>query len=478
MKILFAATESAPFYKTGGLGDVVDSLSIELNKQGDDVRVILPYFKSFPKKYKDNVRDIMYFFVQMGSNSMYCGIKELVYKGVTYYFVDNESYFNRDNLYGYWDDGERFAFFSMAVCEVMEKIDFIPDIIHVHDWHVGMVPVLLTHKYHWINAYRNIRKVLTIHNLQFQGIYDPLMLDVVFGMGYDAYKDDGLKYNDRINYLKGAIHYSDRITTVSPSYAKEIQTYEFGEHLDGDLRYNSWKIRGILNGIDVETNNPKTDERIAYQLKESFPRYKTMNKVALQERLGLPTNDAMLVGMVTRLTDQKGIQLVIQKLHEIMQRHVQVVILGTGNPDYENELRHIASMYPDKLRAIIEFDIGLAQQIYAGSDVFLMPSAFEPCGLSQMFSFRYGTIPLVHETGGLRDSVIPYNPLSHEGTGFSFNTFTADSMLEVIDLSLNQYFDYPENWKALGEKALTLDFSWKQSIKQYQEMYQELLNES
>lgn len=476
MRILFAAAESAPFFKTGGLGDVVGTLPKELLKKGYDVRVILPLYGSMPDKYKDKLEDVLYYQLNMGWKSAYCGVKRLLLDGVTYYFIDNQSYFFRDEYYGYWDDGERFGFYSMAVCEIMEKIDFIPDIIHVHDWHAAMIPVLLVHKYHWISAYRHIRKVLTIHNLRFQGIYDPIVLESIFGMGYYCY--DGVEYNNCINFLKGGINYSDRVTTVSKSYALEIQTPEFGEGLDGVLRYNNWKIRGILNGIDTEMNNPAKDPLIAYQFDLDSIEVKRKNKTALQSRTGLTVDENIpLIGMVTRLTSQKGISLVLDSIHDLMERSVQLLVLGTGDSYYENALKEAARRYPGRISAILDFDLALAQNIYAGSDLFLMPSAFEPCGLSQMMAFSYGSIPLVHETGGLRDTVIPYNPVSKEGTGFSFYDFTKEAMLKVLDLALQIYYVYPNQWKDLRSKGMKLDYSWNRSIDHYHELYQELLNE-
>lgn len=478
MKILLAAAESAPFFKTGGLGDVVGALPQALHRKGHDIRVILPCYKTMPVKYKDMLEDVLSFDLQMGWKSSYCGIKRLLLDGITYYFIDNRTLYDRDQCYGYWDDGERFAFFCMAVCEAMEKMDFIPDIIHVHDWHTAMIPVLLVHKYHWIEAYRNIRKVFTIHNLRFQGIYDPILLESLFGIGYGAYREDGVKYHDRMNFLMGGINYSDRVTTVSPSYAREIQTPEFGEGLDEVLKYNSWKIRGILNGIDTKVNDPRKDPLIAFNYDARSLGTKRKNKAALQERLGLTADaDVAMIGMVTRLTDQKGIPLVLEALPELIKKRVQLVVLGTGDSEWEYALRVAAHNNPEQISVTIDFDLALAQNIYAGSDIFLMPSAFEPCGLSQMIAFRYGSIPLVHETGGLRDTVIPYNPVTGEGTGFSFYDFTAKALLQVLDAALQVYYDNPRQWKALFRQGMKLDFSWNASTPLYEDIYRELLKE-
>lgn len=477
MKILFAASEAAPFIKTGGLGDVAGALPKELVKKGVDIRVVLPFYTQIAKKYRDMAEDLVYFYMSVGPKWVYCGIKTLELDGVTYYFVDNEDYFNRSGLYGEWDDGERFGFFSMAVVEMMEKIGFIPDVIHVNDWQTAMIPVLLVDKYHWIEAYKNIRKVITIHNILFQGVYAQDILSSVFGTGYNIFHEAGVAYYDNVNYLKGGINFSDIVTTVSPSYAQEIQTPEFGEGLDGTLRYNAWKIRGIINGIDYDINNPMTDERIPHHYNMYDLNGKKANKKALQERLGLPVNeDVPVIGAVSRLTGQKGFQLVEEILHELLAtQNVQVVILGTGEERFENSFRYFEQAFPGKCRAVIDFDLSLAQQIYAGSDMFLMPSAFEPCGLSQMISMRYGTIPIVHEVGGLKDTVTPFNSFTGEGTGFSFWGFYAYNLLGTIRQALNLYEHHPGQWQKLMVQAMERDFSWNQPSQDYLSIYQSLL---
>ncbi len=477
MKVLFAAAEAAPFIKTGGLGDVAGALPKELVKQGVDIRVVLPFYSQIGDKYKEMAEDLVYFYMHVGPKWVYCGIKTLELEGVTYYFVDNQDYFNRNGLYGEWDDGERFGFFSMAIIEMMEKIGFIPDVIHVNDWQTAMVPALLVDKYHWVEAYKGIRKVLTIHNILFQGIYPENILGGVFNTGHSIFHEAGVKYYENVNYLKGGINFSDVVTTVSPSYAEEIQTPAFGEGLEGTLRYNSWKIRGIINGIDYDINNPESDSRLDYHYTAEDLSGKVANKKALQQRLGLPVMaDVPLIGAVSRLTGQKGFHLIEEKIHELMAtRDVQIVILGTGDAEFENAFRNMEQMYPDKCRAIIDFDVTLAQHIYAGSDMFLMPSAFEPCGLSQMISMRYGTIPIVHEIGGLKDTVIPYNEITGEGTGFSFWGFNSTNLLATISRALDVYEDQPEEWQQLMSQGMDSDFSWAQPAKEYLSIYQSLL---
>lgn len=479
MKVLFASSEAAPFFKTGGLGDVAYALPKELVKQGVDIRVVLPYYSTMPERYKEQVEELISFRVQVGWKTMYCGIKTLVLEGITYYFIDNKTYFDRSSFYGQLDDGERFGFFSLAICEMMEKIDFIPDVVHVNDWHTAMVPVLLVDKYHWVQAYKDIRKVITIHNIRFQGIFDPVVLSSIFGTGMNIYHEAGVKYYENVNFLKGGINFSDVVTTVSPSYANEIQTPEFGEGLEGTLRYNSSKIRGIINGIDYDINNPETDPKLLYHFSSDDLSGKAKNKAALQERLGLEVNpDIPLITSVGRLTDQKGYQLVQEKAEELLNsRDVQIAILGTGEAEYENSFRYFASEYPDRFSAVIDFDITLAQLMYAGSDLFLMPSAFEPCGLSQMISLRYGTLPIVHETGGLKDTVVPYNAYTGEGTGFTFMDFSGYALLGTIYRALDVYENQPKAWAAMVQTAMEQDFSWKEPAKDYLEIYESLVNE-
>lgn len=478
MKVLFVAGESVPFIKTGGLADVVGSLPYELKKEGVDVRVVLPFYKDIPEKYKNEMEDVCNFDVYMGWKTVYCGVKTLIHNNIQYYFIDNLEFFGRDGCYGYWDDGERFAFFSMAAIEMMERVDFIPNIIHVHDWHTAMIPMLLVHKYHWIQEYENIRKVLTIHNLRFQGIYNPVILESLFGLDYTSYTDEGVKYYNSINYLKAGINFADVVTTVSPTYAEEIQTPEFGETLEGVLRYNAWKIYGILNGIDTKIYDPKTDPFIEKNFGVNRYQNKMITKESLQKELGLPVNkDIPLIASVSRLTDQKGFNLVNEIMMDVLKEDIQYVVLGTGDENYEHSFKYFAQEHPDKMVALIEFDAEKAQKLYAASDMFLMPSAFEPCGLSQMISLRYGSVPIVHETGGLKDSVKPFNRFENTGTGFTFFDFRSPVLKDKIKEAIDLFHSDREAWKRLARRGMREDFSWKASVKEYINVYQELLDE-
>ena len=478
MKLLFAGTECAPFFKSGGLGDVLGALPKELARKGHEVRVVLPYFiQQMSDKYREELEDVAEFTVQVGWRKEYCGIKQLKKDGVTYYFIDALKYFDRDSLYGYDDEAERFAFFQLAAIEMLEIVDYIPDVFHVNDWQTAVIPVLLKDKYQWKMKLRDIKTVLTIHNIMFQGIYDQYVLSDLFGIGYDAFHEHGLKYYDRVNYLKGGIFYSDLVTTVSPTYANEIQTEQFGMGLHVDLQKVNHKLVGLLNGIDYDTYDPELDETIPATFSMDDLSGKAKNKAALQKQVGLPEDpEIALIGVVTRLDEQKGIQLILDSMYELMShRHVQIVLLGTGKSYYEEGFEHFNQMYPDKFKGIIDFDINLAQLIYAGADAFLMPSAFEPCGLSQMNSMRYGTLPIVHETGGLADTVKPYNFMTVEGTGFSFYDFDADTMRRVIDSALSVYYDYPEQWKQLMKQAMSENNSWEHAAEAYVEQYNRLV---
>ncbi|MFC5630439.1 MULTISPECIES: glycogen synthase GlgA [Streptococcus] len=475
MKIMFVAAEGAPFAKTGGLGDVIGALPKSLIKKGHEVAVVLPYYDLVAHKFGDQVEDILYFYTTLSWRRQYVGVKRIIQDGVTFYFIDNEQYFHRGKVYGEWDDGERFAFFQLAALEMMEKVDFIPDILHIHDYHTAMIPYLLKEKYHWINAYKDIKTVFTIHNIEFQGQFDSGMLGDLFGVGDERYVDGTLRWNNCLNWMKAAVLYSDRVTTVSPSYAEEIKTSAFGKGLDQIMRMESGKLTGIVNGIDTELFDPETDKLIPHHFSINDLSGKTKNKLALQERLGLPIREHVpVIGMVSRLTDQKGFDLVVNELHNILQNDVQIILLGTGYAEYENAFSWFGNAYPDKVSANITFDLELAQQIYASSDIFLMPSAFEPCGLSQMMSMRYGTLPIVSEVGGLRDTVQPYNAYDKTGTGFSFGEFSSYWMCKTIELALDIYYDNPEDWKQLQLNAMTKDFSWDTACEAYLELYKTL----
>lgn len=477
MKLLFAASECAPFFKTGGLGDVVGALPKELADKGHDVRVVLPYFISkLDDTTKEQLEDVTDFIVEVGWRKQYCGIKKLVKDSVTYYFVDNTFHFDRSELYDYGDDGERFAFFQQAIIEMLEKIDFIPDILHVNDWQTAMIPVLLKDKYSWINALKDIKTVLTIHNILYQGVFDQYILSDFYNIGYAAFNEEGLKYGDKVSWLKGALYYSDLVTTVSPTYAKEIKTPEFGYGLDNDLRKIDHKLVGIINGIDYDAYNPEKDKTIPYNFSIKNLKGKMKNKKALQEKVGLPQEDVALIGVVTRLDEQKGVQLIVESMDELLKfRKVQLVLLGTGKPYFEKDLKRLSEKYPDKFQAIIHFDSNFAQWIYAGADFFLMPSAFEPCGLSQLNSLRYGTLPIVHEVGGLVDTVDPYNEFQEQGTGFSFYDFDSITMLNTIDRALTVYYDKPESFKKIQARAMSINNSWEKSAQEYIEHYKYLI---
>lgn len=475
MKIMFVAAEGAPFAKTGGLGDVIGALPKSLVKNGNEVAVVLPYYDVVDAKFGDQVEDVMYFYTELGWRRVYVGVKKIVRDGVTFYFIDNHDYFFRGHVYGDWDDGERFAFFQLAALELMEKVDFIPDVLHVHDYHTGMIPFLLKEKYHWINAYKDIKTVFTIHNIEFQGQFDPGMLWELFGVGYERYADGTLRWNDCLNWMKAAVLYADRVTTVSPSYAEEIKTPAFGKGLDQIMRMESGKLSGIVNGIDTDLFNPETDPHLVTHFSVDDLTGKAKDKAALQERVGLPVRDDVpLIGIVSRLTDQKGFDLVVNELSNILKRDLQIVVLGTGYADYENAFSWFGQHYPDKLSANITFDLELAQQIYAACDLFLMPSAFEPCGLSQMMAMRYGTLPLVHEVGGLRDTVESYNPVTGSGTGFSFNNFSGFWMTTTLDFALDTYKNHRDAWRKLQGQAMTRDFSWDSASQDYIALYQDL----
>jgi len=475
MKLLFAAAECAPFFKTGGLGDVIGTLPKVLAKENVETAVVLPYFTKMSDTYKKQLEDVLHFEVNVGWRKQYCGVKKITIDEVTYYFIDNLYYFDREELYGYYDDGERFAYFQMAVIELMEKIDFIPDILHVNDYHTAMIPFLLKEKYHWIKAYRNIRTVLTIHNIQFQGQYGPQILPDLFGMGTERYEDGTLRLGDALNFMKAGILYADKVTTVSPSYAEEIQTPEFGCGLEVILRMEAGKLSGILNGIDYELNDPETDPALDVHYSVENLTGKQQNKVAMQKLMGLDVNTSVpLIAVVSRLTYQKGFHLLLDEFENLLQMDVQFILLGTGDPDFERGFTEIAQRYPTKSTVVIDFDTKLAQQMYASADIFLMPSAFEPCGLSQMIAMRYGTIPVVHEIGGLKDTVTPFNPVEGTGTGFGFQEYSSFRLIECIKKAIELYEFSPETWQKLVQAAMTQDFSWTRSCHKYLDMYQQL----
>ncbi|MCY6483367.1 glycogen synthase GlgA [Clostridium aestuarii] len=476
MKVLFISSEAYPFIKTGGLGDVSYALPKELRKLGIDVRVIIPKYIEIPEWYRNRMERISEFNVQVGWRNQYCGLLKLEEDGVPFYFIDNEYYFKRPIPYGDYDDGEKFAFFSKAVLESISHFDnFVPDILHCNDWHSAIIPVLKEH-YNDIWEYNNMKTVLTIHNLKYQGVFPKKLLGELLNLSNEYFSEDKLKYYDAISFMKGGIKYSNAVTTVSPTYAQEIKYEYFGEGLHGLLQSRDSDLYGILNGIDTEVNNPATDSKLFFNYNENNLENKTKNKMKLQEMLNLPVNgDIPMIAMVTRLEEQKGLDLVNEVLEEILQENVQVVVLGTGSRNYEDMFKFLAYKYPDKMSANIFFDDYLAQKIYASSDMFLMPSRFEPCGISQLIALRYGSIPIVRETGGLNDTVQSYNEFTQEGNGFTFHRFNAHDMLCTIRRAI--YFYYKkEIWNMLVKRAITQEYGWNKSANQYIQLYNNVLS--
>ena len=477
MKVLFTVSECVPFIKSGGLADVAGSLPKELKRLGTDVRVIMPKYGSISEEFKQEMKRVAEFTVQVGWRNQYCGIEELSYNGITFYFVDNEQYFKRDHLYGYFDDGERFAFFNHAVLQGLAQIQFYPDVIHCHDWHTGMIPFLLKKKYQMIKEYAEIKSVFTIHNLQFQGIMPKEALNDLLNLDDRYFNMEELEFYGNINFMKGALVAADKITTVSPTYLKEIQTDYFGEKLNGVLVKRNEDLSGILNGIDEDIYNPETDLNLAKNYSTTTLFDKEENKRSIQQKFGLPQSDVPLIAMITRLTKQKGLELVQAVFHEILSENIQMIVLGTGDPEFEQFFREMEGMYGEKFKAYIGFNEDLAHQLYAGADLFLMPSKFEPCGLGQLIALKYGTVPIVRETGGLNDTVQPYNEFSGEGNGFSFTKFNAHDMLYTIRRAIYFYQDQ-EIWDQLITSAMEMKYSWAQSAFKYNQLYSGLVSRS
>ncbi|WP_025852252.1 glycogen synthase GlgA [Paenibacillus ehimensis] len=473
MKVLFAASEAVPFVKTGGLADVIGSLPKELAKQGIDVRVILPKYEDIPARFTERMETVTFFTLRMGWRNLYCGIQKLEHEGITFYFIDNEYYFRRKGCYGYGDDAERFAFYCRAVLDALPHIEYMPDLLHCHDWQAGMIPVLYRAHFSHQPLYSHLKTIVTIHNLKYQGVFGKEQFQDYFALGEEHLHGYALEMHGGASFLKGGLLYSDYITTVSPTYAEEIQTPYYGEHLDGLLRSQSSRLQGILNGIDYEEFDPMTDPHLEVNYRDSYAK-KQANKLKLQERLGLPADkDVPLIALVTRLVDQKGLALIDRVIAELMALDAQWVVLGTGEPRFEDLFRWAAGAFPDKLSAQILFDEALARQIYAGSDLFLMPSLFEPCGIGQLIAMRYRSVPIVRETGGLRDTVMPYNETTGEGTGFSFANYNAHDMLYTIERAVRLYRE-PEVWTNLMNNIKKKDFSWRRSAQQYADLYRQL----
>ncbi|MGL4874926.1 MAG: glycogen synthase GlgA [Clostridium sp.] len=475
MKILFAATEAYPFIRTGGLGDVIGALSNELAKNKlDDIRVIIPKYKDIEIKNKENFIHLGNIFINVGWRHQYCGIEMFEYNNTTFYFIDNEYYFKRDGLYGFSDDAERFAFYDRAVLEILNAINWFPNIIHCNDWQCGMIPVLYNLEYKTKLKYEKIKFVYSIHNILFQGIFNKNILGDLFGYNMDEFNNGMLEFNGNVSYIKGGINYSDKLLTVSKNYAKEIQTIEYGEQLDCLLRSKKEKVEGVLNGIDFDLYNPKTDPYIEVNYSYENIEDKIKNKISLQKELFLTVDKNIpMLGIIARLTSQKGLDILIESINTILSENIQLIILGKGELKYENFFRDLELSYPDKVRTKILFDSEFSHKIYAGIDIFLMPSKFEPCGLGQLIALRYGAIPIVRETGGLKDTVIPYNKYEHSGNGFSFKNYSSVEFTKIILIALKTYTK-KKNWHNLIKRAMKSNNSFKKASDTYRDLYKQL----
>lgn len=476
--VLFVSSEAVPFIKTGGLADVAGSLPKYFDKEHYDVRVMLPKYLCIPEKWRSQMKYVTHFYMDLAWRSQYVGVLEMEYAGVHYYFIDNEFYFAGPKPYGYiHEDIEKFAFFSKAALSAMPLLGFKPDIVHCHDWQTGLVPVYMKERFHDGEFFRDMKSIMTIHNLKFQGIWDLKKVKDITGLPPYFFTSDKLEAYGDANYLKGGIVYADAVTTVSDSYAEEIKTPFYGEHLDGLMRARSNCLTGIVNGIDYEEFNPATDTRIVSNYNQkTFRKEKPKNKKALQQELGLEVNDKkFMIGIVSRLTDQKGLDLIAYMMDQICAEDVQLVILGTGESQYENMFRHFAWKYPDRVSANIYYSEDMSHKIYASCDAFLMPSLFEPCGLSQLMSLRYGTVPIVRETGGLKDTVEPYNEYESTGTGFSFANYNAHEMINTINYAKHVFYNNKREWNKIVDRGMLKDFSWASSAKKYQKLYDNLL---
>jgi len=476
-KICFIASECVPFIKTGGLADVVGSLPKYFDKEKFDVRVIIPCYTCIPDKFRSEMKDHSHFYMYYNGRDCYVGIREMDYDGIHYYFIDNEDYFSGAKPYtDMYYDLEKFGFFAKASLAILPVVDFRPDVIHCHDWQAGLVPVHLKDGFAANPFFQGIKTVTTIHNLKFQGVWDIKTIQRFSGLSDYYFTSDKLEHYNNGNMLKGGLVYSDVITTVSETYAQEIQTPFYGENLDGLMRARNNSLVGIVNGIDYEVYDPATDTMIAKTYSaETFRKDKVKNKTALQKELGLKADPkAMMIGVVSRLTDQKGFDLIQCVMEEICAENIQLVVLGTGEAKYEDMFRHYAAKYPEKVAAIIKYNDAMSHKIYAGCDAFLMPSLFEPCGLSQLMSLRYGTVPIVRETGGLKDTVQAFDEVAKTGTGFSFTNYNAHEMLDTIRYAVKTYYDNKREWNKIAERAMKTDYSWKASAKKYEDLYETL----
>ena len=476
MKILYIASEATPFIKTGGLADVAGSFPKALKENGCDIRVVLPLYSSIPHDFKSKMKNIGYFYVELGWRRQYAGVLSYEHEGVTYYFIDNEYYFKRYNIYGELDDHERFIFFSKAATILPKYLYFKPDIIHSNDWHTGLVPLFIKDFARGDGFYREIKSVFTIHNLKYQGVFSDSVLGDVAGLSREYYNEFGLKYFDKINLMKAGIVYSDKLTTVSKTYAQEIKNSYFGEGLEDTLRSQEYKLSGIVNGIDYKLYNPSTDKNIEKNYSKDNIEDKVQNKKALHKLYNLPLReDVPVIAMVSRLVAMKGLDLVSYILDELLQGDIQFILLGTGDRDYENMFNYFQVKYPEKVASRIYFNEKESHLAYAGSDMLIMPSMSEPCGLSQLIALRYGTIPIVHEVGGLKDTVIPYNQYTGEGNGFSFANFNAHEFLFTINKALDLYGN-KDKWNSLIIQAMESKNDWDKSSKEYMKLYSKLVD--
>ena len=475
MKVLYVASEAVPFAKTGGLADVAGSLPKALVEAGVDARVIMPKYGKIPEEYRNAMEHVYDGTLPVAWREKYVGIDKYELNGVTFYFVDNQEYFNREGFYGYDDDAERFSFFSRAVLNLLPVLDFWPDVINANDWHAGLVPVLLKLEHMGDERYERIKTVYTIHNLKYQGIFPKDVMSDVLGLDWKYFNNGDLEFYDAVNFMKGGLIYADYISTVSKTYAKEIQYEYFGEHLDGLLRSRQDTLFGIVNGIDYDVYNPSTDKNLYEGYDVTTLDRKADNKVLLQKDLGLPiSRRTPMVAMITRLVAAKGLDLVVRMMDEILQHEdIQFVLLGTGDKEYEDWFKGLAWRFPKKVSANIYFSNQLAQRIYAASDIFLMPSNYEPCGIGQLIALRYGSVPVVRETGGLKDTIIPYDKYTKKGNGFRFADYNAHEMMYALKRALSAYENY-EEWKQIVENAMNSDYSWKESAREYKALYEKL----
>jgi starch synthase len=476
LKVLFVASEAHPFIKVGGLGDVAHALPRALRKLGIDVRVILPKYGSIKEEFKSEMVNIAHFNVPLGWRNQYCGLQYMEYDDIPFYFIDNEYYFKREGAYGYYDDGERFAFFDKAVIESINHMEgFTPDVIHCNDWHSGAVIPLLKAFYSHKDRFKNIKTLFTVHNLQYQGVFPKEILNELLGLGDEYFVDERLKFNEAVSFMKGALNMADKISTVSNTYAEEIKTSYYGEGLDSLLWYRKYDLSGIVNGIDTDIYNPETDKELAFNFNKDDFNNKLKNKTALQSELGLTVDENIpMIGIVSRLVSQKGFDLIARVLDEILELDLQIVLLGTGERDFEQMFKHYGKKYPQKVSTNILFNNKLAKKIYASSDMFLMPSKFEPCGIGQLLALRYGTIPIVRETGGLKDTVTMYNKITGEGNGFSFANYNAHDMLYTIQKAVKLYKD-KTLWNRLVKTAMSEDNSWDKSAQVYIDLYNSMI---